>query len=175
MPCSALIRAATEEDADRLANLYVGTLRDAYAGAMPADFSDPVSEIERASKLRGALCAGTRIWLIAVAEHELIGACALTVARDSDLPPNFGEICTITVAATHRRHGHGLALLNAARSQALHRAWRSLVLWVVESNVAARAFYARAGFLPDGSAKVDDPLGFTASVVRYQSSIVAHR
>jgi ribosomal protein S18 acetylase RimI-like enzyme len=175
MSCSALIRAAREEDVDGLASLYVRTLRDAYAGAMPTEFSDPVSEHERASKLRSTILAGTRTWLIAVAEHEIVGACALADARDSDLPPNFGEITTVAVAEAHRRHGHGLALLKSARSLALRRAWRCIVLWVVQSNVGARGFYARADFVPDGSAKVDERLGFTAPVVRYRSTIVAPR
>jgi hypothetical protein len=45
------------------------------------------------------------------------------------------------------------------------------VLWVVESNIEAVAFYARAGFVPDGSVKVDNRLCFSAPVVRYQSAI----
>jgi len=171
MTCSALIRVATEEDVSRLAELYVRTLRDAYAGTMPAEFSDPVSEPERASKLRDAILAGTRTWLIAVAGQELVGGCAVAVARDSDLPSDFGEITTIAVTRAHRRHGHGLALLNAALSHAYHHAWRALVLWVVQSNVDARAFYACVGFVPDGSFKIDDRLGFSAQVVRYRSPV----
>jgi GNAT superfamily N-acetyltransferase len=171
MSCSASIRACREEDAERLANLYVRTFRDAFAGVMPKEFVDPVGELERAAKLRPAIATGASSWLIALAENELVGCCCLAVARDSDLPADFGEIIVIAVAPLHRRHGHGLALLNAARAEALDRAWHGLVLWVVAANTDARAFYAHADFIPDGSAKVDDRLGFATPLIRYRTSI----
>ena|SRR6187399_1799762 len=175
MPCPTRIRPATEDDADGLVRLRVHTIREAYAGTMPLEFADPVSEHERAVQLRATIRSGARTWLIAVAGDELVGACALAVARDSDKPAHSGEIIMIAVASTHRRHGHGLALLNAARSVALDRGWGELVLWVVATYPEARAFYAHAGFSADGSEKVDASLGFSAPLVRYRSSIVAVR
>jgi GNAT superfamily N-acetyltransferase len=150
-------------------------MRDAYAGTMPVEFVDPVSEQERANKFRAGIRSGTRTWLMAVAGNELVGACALGAARDSDVPLHSGEIMVVAVASPHRRHGHGLTLLNAARSVALDRGWRQLVLWVVATHEAARAFYARAGFRADGREQVDDHLGFSAPIVRYRTSIVDAR
>lgn len=173
MLCPTRIRGAVEGDADGLVKLRVDTIRDAYAGTMPVEFMDPVSEHERASQLRAAIRNGTRTWLIAVAGDELVGACALGVARDSDLPGDSGEIIAIAVVSPHRRQGHGFTLLNAARSVALDRGWSELVLWVVAGHVEARAFYARAGFIADGSERVDDSLGFAAPIVRYRMLIVA--
>ena len=175
MLCPTRVRGAVEGDADGLVKLRVDTIRDAYAGTMPVEFMDPVSEHERASQLRAAIRSGARTWLIAVAGHELVGACALGPARDSDMPADSGEILAIAVTAPHRRHGHGCKLLNAARSVALDRAWSELVLWVVATYPEARAFYAHAGFSADGSEKVDASLGFSAPLVRYRSSIVAVR
>ena len=136
---------------------------------------DPMSEQEHASRLRTAIRGGTWTWLIAVAGHELVGACSLGVARDSDMSASSGEIMMIAIVPPYRRHGHGLSLLTAARAVALDRAWDELVLWVVAAHAEARAFYAKAGFSADGSEKVDDRLGFSAPVVRYRSSIVALR
>lgn len=175
MLCPTRIRTATEDDADGLAHVCVPTLRDAYAGLMPVEFVDPVSEHERAAKFRATIRSGTRTWLMAVAGEELVGACAVGVARDSDMPAHSGEIMVVAVASPHRRHGHGLTLLNAARSVALDRGWRELVLWVVATHAAARAFYAHAGFSADGAEKVDDTLGFSAPIVRYRTWIVATR
>jgi hypothetical protein len=53
---------------------------------------------------------------------------------------------------------------------ALQCGWRSLLLWVVESNVHARAFYTSANFEADGGTKVDDRLGFSAPLVRYRAT-----
>ena len=111
----ARIRTAAEDDAEALANLRSLTLRDAYAGAMPREFVDSMSEQEHASRLRTAIRGGTWTWLIAVAGHELVGACSLGVARDSDMSASSGEIMMIAIVPPYRRHGHGLSLLNAAR------------------------------------------------------------
>lgn len=168
---SALIRIASPEDAEPLARLYNGTLRDAYAGTVPPNFVHPVSEAERAAKLRAAISDGSRLWLVAIDNEQLVGACALCSARDDDLPPDFGEIATFAVDAAHRRRGYGLQLLDAARLEAVRHGWSALVLWVVASNAGARVFYARGQFDADGASRTDDRIGFPATVVRYRSAV----
>jgi ribosomal protein S18 acetylase RimI-like enzyme len=86
------------------------------------------------------------------------------------MPSDTGEITTLAVERAHRRHGHGRELLDAARRESVRRGWRVLVLWVVTGNDGARAFYARAGFAPDGHERTDERLGFPAHVVRYRSA-----
>ena len=162
-----MTRPASVGDAASIAGLYVRTLRDAYADQMPPDFVDPVSEFDRAAKIRNAISQGSRTYFVSLAGPAIVGFCAVAPARDHDLPPHVGEITVLGVDRAYRRQGHGRGLLRCARDEALKRNWHSLVLWVVASNDEARTFYARDGFSADGLAKVDERLGFSTSIVRY--------
>jgi ribosomal protein S18 acetylase RimI-like enzyme len=168
--CSDLIRHAAVEDAHELASLYIGTLRDAFGGSMPVDFVDPVDLGGREARLRDAIASGGRMMLVAEASGTIVGCCALAVARDPELTSGFGEITALYVDESHRRHGHAQRLVDAARAELVSHAWHSLVLWVVEANRPARAFYEQAGFAPDGARKVDRRLGFPATLVRYRTA-----
>jgi GNAT superfamily N-acetyltransferase len=166
MSCSSTTRRAVAGDALGIAQLYRSTLRDAYAGEMPADFVDPVDLDERATRIQNAIIGDSRTFFITLVGDVVVGFCGVAPARDEDLPPGFGEVVVMAVEREHRRHGHGLELLCKARHLALKKGWSALALWVVASNVDAGALYARAGFVPDGGAKQDDRLGFTTSIVR---------
>lgn len=170
MACSDLIRHAVVEDARELASLYLGTLRDAFGGAMPADFIDPVDLGGREARLRDAIASSSRMMLVAEASGAIVGCCALAVARDAELTLGFGEITALYVDQSHRRHGHAQRLVDAAQAERASHAWHSLVLWVVEANRPARAFYEQTGFAPDGARKVDRRLGFPATLLRYRTA-----
>lgn len=171
MTCVDTIRLATESDVEPLAALYVGSLLDAYAGAVPAAFVNPESVEQRMEKLSNALRAGTHKWILATTGATIVGFCGLRATRDDDLPQDVGEISSFAVDPRHRRHGHGARLLRAARSEAPKLGWDGLVLWVVATNTAARAFYEANGFSPDGESRVDTRLGFAASLLRYRCDV----
>lgn len=60
------------------------------------------------------------------------------------------EILTIGVLPTHRRRGHGQALVDAAaRHAAIHGA-EALFLEVAADNTSAQSFYRSSGFRPVG-------------------------
>lgn len=60
------------------------------------------------------------------------------------------EILTLAVSPGARRSGLGLRLVEAAAQFAARMQARSLFLEVAEDNPAARALYAKAGFLTQG-------------------------
>ncbi len=164
-------RPAHADDAASIAELYVRTLRDAYADQMPPGFVDPVDESQRAAKIRNAISQRSRTYFLSLSGAAIVGFCGLSPARDQDLPADVGEVTVLGVHGAHRRRGHGRALLDCMRDEALSRNWHSLVLWVVASNAGARAFYDHNGFTADGTEKVDERLGFTASIVRYRLAL----
>ena len=168
------IRRALSEDAEHIAGLWARTLRDAYGGLMPTDFSDSVSVEQRAAKLRHAIAAGTRVSFVAFSSTSLVGFCGLSAARDVDLTGDFGEITVVAVERSSRRRGYGRGLIESARGEAVRRGWHTLVLWVVAANADARAFYERDGWSPDGATKVDHRLEFSAPLIRYRTSPGPH-
>lgn len=63
------------------------------------------------------------------------------------------EILELAVTVPARQRGFGRRLLDAAIAEAVGEGARRCILEVRESNVAARALYAGAGFLVDGRRK----------------------
>lgn len=76
------------------------------------------------------------------------------------------EILTLAVVPEARRQGHGAVLLAAAMAGAAARGARAMFLEVADSNEAARALYARAGFAPVGRRRRYYPDGGDALVLR---------
>jgi ribosomal protein S18 acetylase RimI-like enzyme len=161
-------RHALESDARALAEIYIATLRDAFGGVMPADFQHETDVAARQEKIRNSIATGACAWLVCAVEDEIAAYCSLSAPRDEDLPPDHGEIAVFGTMSAHRRKGHGDALMDAVRHEAARRGWRVLVLWVVAENTAARAFYEKHGFRPDGTTR-DEDRGFPATIVRYRT------
>lgn len=76
------------------------------------------------------------------------------------------EILTLAVHPGSRRQGHGRALLGDAMVGAAARGARAMFLEVAESNAAARALYAAAGFTEVGRRRRYYPDGGDALVLR---------
>ena len=49
--------------------------------------------------------------------------------------------------------------------------YRSVTLWVLETNDGARGFYEVLGWAPDGARRVDDERGFPMVEVRYRREL----
>jgi ribosomal-protein-alanine N-acetyltransferase len=107
-------------------------------------FSDPWSE----AGLRETLQDETAVALVASwppESEQLAGYLfARTIAGE-------GEILNLAVRPACRRQGLARALLWAGLAQLRERGARQIFLEVRESNHAARALYAGAGFRPAGS------------------------
>lgn len=81
-----------------------------------------------------------RVALIAAAGPEPVGLLLLGLAADE------AEVLTLAVLPAARRGGVGRALLARAAALAASRGARRMFLEVAETNAAARALYAQAGF-----------------------------
>ena len=112
--------------------------------------------------------------LVAERGSEIIGFVTVRAATDSDIPPgHVAEMPTLYVHPEHWRSGVGRVLCRAGIERARNLGFDALVLWVLEINARARAFYAALGFLPDGVSKIDEgtPEAFTAD--RYRLDLKA--
>ncbi len=90
--------------------------------------------------------------------------------RDEDAPPDAAEIYAIYVSPATGARAPGRALLAAATTEWARRGTRILLLWVLEGNARARAFYEANGWVADGSRKEFDMDGFSTLEVRYRRS-----
>jgi ribosomal protein S18 acetylase RimI-like enzyme len=134
-----VIRRATPEDADALAEI----LRAAMRGAMPS-----LPELHAADEdrwfLREVVLPNTEVW-VAVSEGQVAGFTALGLRGGV----HFME--HMYVAPEHQRSGIGSELMEQAKER-LPDGFR---LWVFQKNDGARRFYEKHGFrlveLTDGS------------------------
>jgi GNAT superfamily N-acetyltransferase len=110
---------------------------------------------------RGIAEVQVQTWRVAYAcivdEDAVIGFCTLvTPARDTELGVGVAEVAPIYVLPSHWRHGIGTALMDAATTSLRDDGYAAAVLWVLEANAPARAFYVARGFAPDGAER-DEP------------------
>lgn len=141
------IRDATPEDADQVARILVDTWRAAYGHIFPADFLVALSYEERARRWRDRLAESSPQLFILVAEDSdgvLIGLVSGGVERDG-IPGYDGEIYAVYVLSAHHRRGIGRQLMAAGARHLAADGYRAMMLWVLEENHQARAFYEALG------------------------------
>ena len=120
-----LVRPATPADAADLQRIFDHALRD--ADWLPAG-AEPDTDFARNS-------TGEEVWVCLSPEQHVIGLLSVYVAR--------AFVHHLYVDAAHQRQGVGAALLDSMQSW-LPQPWR---LKCVTANTAARAFYARCGWV----------------------------
>ena len=104
---------------------------------------------ERLSQTRGQV-------FVAEDGGRIVGFCDLIPSRDKNVDPDgVAEIAAIYVLPEHWRKGAGRVLCRGALAEAGRRGYRSVTLWVLASNRAARDFYDAMGFRLDGATKAD--------------------
>jgi GNAT superfamily N-acetyltransferase len=147
------IRQPAASDATAIADVHVGSWREAYGHLLPADFfseeyvagrrrmwdqvlNDPRDDVEVRVAESGGSIVGFA-WVGPTFEFE------------SAAPPRDRQLYAIYVRAAHHGTGAGQALLDAALGDA------PAMLWVAKANPRAIAFYARNGFVFDGVEQAD--------------------
>jgi ribosomal protein S18 acetylase RimI-like enzyme len=141
------VRRARVQDAGGIARVWARAWQIAYRDLVPDRVLESISVDERRERWVERLGNGDCTFV--VEEHGIAGYCRVLV-------PN--EVASLYVLPERRRGGIGTALLRAGldelRSHTVHA-----TLWVFKDNHAARAFYARFGFTPDGTAQIDPGTG----------------
>jgi ribosomal protein S18 acetylase RimI-like enzyme len=94
--------------------------------------------------------------LLAVRSGAIVGLVEWEIGPGGDA--DAGEIHAIHVALEERGRGVGRRLLDASVGALRDHDVRRAILWVVEDNTSARAFYERQGWAWDG-ARVERSLG----------------
>jgi GNAT superfamily N-acetyltransferase/chorismate mutase len=162
MPTEVSLRLAGHDDLPAVAELYLAARRAAVPLMPPGVHPD-----DDVRRWVGAWDLSTHeVWL-AEADGTLVGFATLTATW----------LESLYVAPSAQRAGIGSALLDVAKAQRPH----GFALWVFESNVPARSFYARHGLVElertDGSANEErrpdirmawpgaDPLAFYRAMI----------
>lgn len=159
----ALLRRAREDDAERIARLHIQSWRSTYGHELSAAFLQGLDVAERAAEWRRRLVDGVAV-ILAEEVDGLAGFVACGPAGRADRSAGEWEIYNLHVAPPRRGVGLGSRLFDAAAELGRGQGAHELVLWVVETNNAARAFYERKGMRPEGVGEAH-PLAFGETLI----------
>ncbi len=156
------------EDARGVAEVNAASWRAAYQDLLPRSFLSSLDVNTMAGTWRQRIRRGeVRKWVVDV-EGTVWAYATAGPCRDPDMEPGFcGEIYELYVHPQAWKMGMGHALMS--------RAWRALeregvlwgVLWVLEANGEARAFYERNGLQHDGQRRLSRTGGCLLPTLRY--------
>lgn len=161
------IRLATSADAEAIAHVHAESWRTAYRGALSdAYLSGPIAA-ERTQVWRERFAQPPAGQYAAVAEID--GGIAGFVCAYGGHDPQWGTfIDNLHVLPAHKRHGIGARLMRLAASwSAQAYPGQGMYLWVLESNLPARAFYERIGGEQAGRDTWTPPDGSALPKLRY--------
>ncbi|MFJ6623195.1 GNAT family N-acetyltransferase [Kitasatospora sp. NPDC091335] len=154
-----MIRSAVVEDASALGDLKVRSWRAAYAGFLGAaylDGLDPVEESADWAEYLADLPDRHRLW-VAEADGAVAGFCRTGPADgDPDLGGDAAEVYGLYIEPGLVGTGLGARLFGHAVADLEARARRPLCVYAYAPNTSAIRFYERAGFVPDGTTRLDE-------------------
>ncbi|HEU0100989.1 MAG TPA: GNAT family N-acetyltransferase [Mycobacteriales bacterium] len=163
-----MIRDARPEDARAVEQVRVAGWRAAYRGLVADDLLDALEVTgQRVADLTRAITEPGPYDVALVAEQAgaVVAMARLSPCGDDDLDPaTTAELRALYVDPGSWATGLGGRLLDEGFGRLPHPLQ---VLWTLEGNARARAFYERRGFVRDGAGKVRD-LGGPAREVRYR-------
>ena len=141
-------------DVDEVAAVHVRVWQEAYAGLMPADYLASLDPVAFAAGWRSHLAEPdprVHTW-VARDDAGVVGIATSGPSRDHDAPTPY-ELYAINVLA----RGHGSGVADGLLAETIGD--RAAMLWVVDGNARAMAFYRRHGFVDEGGRKPEPRTG----------------
>lgn len=122
----------------------------AYRDIIPQDYLDSIPE----GRWAGSITKAGMYSLVMTDGGRMIGTASFCRSRWEQYP-DCGEIVSIYFLPEYIGKGFGKHLLNRCAEE-LHRlGFRQILLWVLEENTRARAFYEKNGFLCTAESRSD--------------------
>ena len=148
-----IVRYATPEDSRAIATIHVLSWQAAYQGIVPAQYLASLSVDQRERFWRQRLEQGAPgIWV--TEEHGVVlGWINAGPSRDSDALSSTSELLAIYVDPKHWRRGVGQRLWDEVEDQLRRSGFSDAIVWVLQDNAGALAFYRSNGFVVDGVEK----------------------
>lgn len=183
-PVSITVRPADRAgDAWAIADIHVASWQSAYREILPARYLDSLhvvdvgprwlQRVQTQVRLRPLVCD---LWVIeengTVVGFSLLGACRDQARGDeADMIGFAGEVHMIYLHPRRLGAGLGKHLLEHALDLLAQRGYYWAVVWVLEDNHRAQAFYRRMGLRPDGARRFDRFEGRAVPVLRFARAL----
>ena len=172
------VRWASLEDARAIAAVHIASWHAAYRGLMPDEVLDALTLDRRERDWQGWLAEGgaRQHTLVAERDGSVEAFCTLELpSSEADEPNDVAGIPALYAPPDAFGRGHGPALMTAAIEAMRERGFREAILWMLDGNARAAAFYQRTGWVPDGGrrpARYGIDFGVQAPVeIRFRRSL----
>lgn len=164
------IRHAEVADAHEIAEVHVASWRVAYRDLLPPTDLDQL-EVSQFESWRGrrieAMDRSNSATLV-VDDGRVSGFVDVGPTRDEHLDAGeVAELYAIYLRPDRWDQGYGRELVVAAEQAMIDLGFGSAMLWVLEDNARARAFYEAAGWKPDGGRQLERIISTELYEVRY--------
>jgi ribosomal protein S18 acetylase RimI-like enzyme len=145
--------------------VHARSWQSAYEHVFGAERLAGIDVARRRAGWERALANPERDVFVAEEDGVVVAFVGSFASRDPDAAGELGEIYALPEAWGK---GVGHALMQACLAALRERDYADAILWVLEDNPRARAFYEREGWTPDGGEKTDEFLGVAVREVRYR-------
>jgi ribosomal protein S18 acetylase RimI-like enzyme len=146
-PMTFQIRPAQLADASSIAHVQVEGWWSTYQGIVPDRFLASLDKEERAENWKQQLADPAIHFFVAEDETGVFGFITGGAIRDS-AEDYDGELYAIYLLQSHQQQGAGRALLRSLTAAMRDAGFRSMLVWALEENRPAIAFYKRVGAIP---------------------------
>lgn len=142
--CTVEIRYLSEQDSlYDVSRVYEQSWKYAYKGIVPQSYLDAIPDGHWANDS----LKNTMSNLVALEDGRIIGTLGFCKARWEGYA-EYGEIVSIYLLPEYMGKGYGRAMLVRAVEALDGLGFKQVILWVLEDNTCARAFYEKLGFVP---------------------------
>jgi ribosomal protein S18 acetylase RimI-like enzyme len=165
------LRQARRGDEPGVAAVHVRSWQEAYRDLMPADFLAGLDPRDRAARYEFEGGEGAPTTVVATVEDDgeeaIVGFVTFGRSRDEDVL-GMGEVYALYVDPTRHQAGAGRLMMAEARRRLLDAGITDAVLWVLDGNDRAAAFYEREGWRRDGATREENPYDIVSNVSRFR-------
>ena len=171
-PARLVVRAATADDVEGLAETAIAAWRVGFAGLVPESVDPTLAwrPARIADRVAGRVGDGGRI-LAAEVEGSVRGLSLYGPSRDRGASAAEGEIVALYVHPDHWRRGVGRALVESSLERLATAGYSEAIVWTLAHSPRNLAFYVALGFERDGGIQRRPSFGSPLEV-RFRRSLV---
>lgn len=142
-----IIRDATVKDAEGKGYVHYQAWNEAYTGLIDQAYLNSRT-IERCVRVAKEHPQNT---VVAVINERVVGFASYLKSRDEDLP-QAGEVMALYVLEDYYGLGIGKRLMEESYFKLSD--YKTIIIWVLKTNVRAIGFYKKLGFEADSKEKI---------------------
>jgi ribosomal protein S18 acetylase RimI-like enzyme len=162
-----MVRIAAIADAGGIARVHIASWQVAYEGVFSHDFLGSLDLEVRTGWWEALLLREKRVTFVADSGESIVGFSLIGPSDDA----GWGEVFAIYVDPAHWAKGIGRELLTASGLQLASDGFERALLWVLEGNERARAFYERQGWVKGNPIRLETIGGTEITEVRYERDL----